>query len=526
MAPDREGAGVGLLLTDHHPEQGRLAGPVRADHPHDSAGGEQERQVVDQQAVAVTLGQALGVDHPVAQPGTGGYGDLELVRPALGGLGLRHEVVVGVDAGLPLGLAGPGRHPDPLELALKRLLAAGVGPLLPGQTVLLLFEPGGVIPFPRDAAPPVELEDPAGHVVEEVPVVGHGDHGAGVVLQGSLQPGHRFGVEMVGGFVEKEEIGLGEQQAAQRDPTTLSTGQGGDIGIAGRAPEGVHGDLEGPLQVPRTGGIDLVLEFGLLAEELVEVGVRLAEGRAHLVVAVDHGLRLARPVRDVPEDILVGVEFRLLGEETDGETRGQARLAREVVILTRHDLEQGGLAGAIASDHADLGTRIEGEVDTFQDLAIGRIEAPQVAHGEDVLGSHTRQCASPTGTLVHQSAARRSTNRGTAETVSSAMGVAAATNQVVGGVPDADGLASLGRWAASAVPTPHTAAMPCPWTVGRTRIGARRDPRRLGCPRHLGYPGRAGSDRPRDDGAPRTGSRAWRRRRFVDRCRRGDDRGN
>ena len=134
--------------------------------------------------------------------------------------------------------------------------------------------------------------------------MGDGDDGARVVLQGALQPGHRLGVEVVGGLVEQEEVGLGEQQAAQRDPPALATGQGGDVGVARWAAQRVHGDLEGALEVPGAGGVDLVLELGLLGQELVEVGVGLAEGGAHLVVAVDHRLGLARPVRDVPEDVL------------------------------------------------------------------------------------------------------------------------------------------------------------------------------------------------------------------------------
>ena len=38
---------------------------------------------------------------------------------------------------------------------------------------------------------------------------------------------------------------------------------------------------------------------------------------------------------------------------------------------------------------ADLGARVEGEVDPLEDLAVGRVEAAQVAHGEDELCTHT-----------------------------------------------------------------------------------------------------------------------------------------
>ena len=48
----------------------------------------------------------------------------------------------------------------------------------------------------------VEFEDPAGHVVEEVTVVGNRHHGAVVVMQEALQPGHRLGIEVVGRLVQ------------------------------------------------------------------------------------------------------------------------------------------------------------------------------------------------------------------------------------------------------------------------------------------------------------------------------------
>ncbi len=74
--------------------------------------------------------------------------------------------------------------------------------------------------------PAVELEDPLGHVVEEVPIVGDGDHGAGVLLQEPLEPGDRLGVEVVGRLVEQQQVGPREQQPAQRDPAPLAARQG------------------------------------------------------------------------------------------------------------------------------------------------------------------------------------------------------------------------------------------------------------------------------------------------------------
>ena len=86
---------------------------------------------------------------------------------------------------------------------------------------------------------------------------------------------------------------------------------------AGGRLQGVHGYLEGALQVPGAGGVDLVLQVGLLGQQGIEVRVRIAEGGADLVEAVDEGLRPGDAVRDVAEHVLGGSSCGLLGEKAD-----------------------------------------------------------------------------------------------------------------------------------------------------------------------------------------------------------------
>ena len=166
-----------------------------------------------------------------------------------------------------------------------------------------------------------------------------------------------------------------------------------DIGVAWREPEGVHGDLEGAVELPGAGGVDLGLQVGLLGEQRVDVGIGLAEGGAHLVVPVDELLRLAHALGDVARDVLGLVELRLLGEVPDGEPGGQPGLAGEPVVLAGHDPQQRRLARPVGADDPDLRSRVEGEVDALEDLTVGWIEAREATHGVDELGSHGDQCA-------------------------------------------------------------------------------------------------------------------------------------
>ena len=118
-----------------------------------------------------------------------------------------------------------------------------------------------------------------------------------------------------------------EQQPAEGDAPALSARELRHVEVGWRQPERVHGDLEGALEVPGAGGVDLVLELGLLGEQGVEIGVGIAEGRADLVEPVDEGHRLGDAVGDVAEHVLGGVEGRLLRQEADREARRQSGLA-------------------------------------------------------------------------------------------------------------------------------------------------------------------------------------------------------
>ena len=229
---------------------------------------------------------------------------------------------------------------DPLELALERALPGRLLLLLEREARLLLLEPRRVVALPGNAGAAVELEDPTCDVVEEVAVVGDGDDRARVVVQEALEPGDRLRVEMVGRLVEQQQIGTSEEQPAERHSPALSTRQPGDVGVSGGETQRVHGDLERAIEVPRPGGVDAVLQLGLLGEELVEVGVGGAHRLADLLVTVEQRPDLGHPFGDVAEYVLGGVERRFLGEEAHAEAGRETGLAGEAVVLSGHDAQE------------------------------------------------------------------------------------------------------------------------------------------------------------------------------------------
>jgi hypothetical protein len=104
---DADFAAVRLLLAGDHAEERRLAGAVRADHADDAAGRQLELKTLDQDAIAIALGELLGVDDVLAEALAGRDDDLRIAGAAVvGGL---DQLVLGAEARLRFCLPRLGR---------------------------------------------------------------------------------------------------------------------------------------------------------------------------------------------------------------------------------------------------------------------------------------------------------------------------------------------------------------------------------------------------------------------------------
>ena len=110
--PDVDLAAIGLFLPGDQAEQRGLARAVRPDHADDAAGRQREAQILEQQFVAIGLGQPLGLDHLAAEPL--GNLDEDLVGAGAAIILLLDQFVERADARLALGLARLRALPDPL----------------------------------------------------------------------------------------------------------------------------------------------------------------------------------------------------------------------------------------------------------------------------------------------------------------------------------------------------------------------------------------------------------------------------
>jgi hypothetical protein len=110
---------------------------------------------------------------------------------------------------------------------------------------------------------------------------------------------------------------------------------------------------------------------GELGVDLVEPGQKRANRRDALFDVAEHGLRR--------------VELRFLREVSNGVAGRERRLALEVLLQARHDLEERRLPRAVRADDADLRAVEERQPDVLKDDGVGRIDLPEPLHRVDEL---------------------------------------------------------------------------------------------------------------------------------------------
>ena len=196
-------------VTGQDPEQRALARPVHPDHADAVTGTEPPGEVVEQHPTTDGDGGVLDVVDALAQPGGGEADQLDGVasRRLVG-----DERVGGVDAEPRLARARRRAAAQPGELLAQQVLPTrlvrGGDPLALGAgedvrrvaAVVLVHRAADHVP------------GPGRHRVQEPAVVGHDHEGSAATRQVPGEPGHGLHVEVVGRFVEHEEVRVVDDQ--------------------------------------------------------------------------------------------------------------------------------------------------------------------------------------------------------------------------------------------------------------------------------------------------------------------------
>ena len=186
---------------------------------------------------------------------------------------------------------------------------------------------------------------------------------------------------MIGGFVEQENIGFREQESGECDAAALSTREGLDGCIRRGTTEGAHSQFKPRIQIPGIGVVERILQFGLLGDEGIEIGVRFAKAEVDLFVPRQHVDKGLHGFADGLNDGFGFVELGFLLQQADGVTLRHGYLADIVGVNTGHDAQQGRFARSVQAENADLGAVIEAERDIAQDLfVVGGMDAANAHH--------------------------------------------------------------------------------------------------------------------------------------------------
>ena len=303
------GAGGGRLQTGEDLHERGLAGAVGADECHVLATVELEVDVAVDVLVAVGLGYALEAHDHVA--GAWRIGELKIdVLVALGEDDkLLFDLLDLADA--LLGLGGLGGLVA--ELVNEDLHVGDIA-LLGGalcahllQVVLALLEIAAVVAGVGGYAAVLERGDVVDAGVHEGAVVTYDEHGAVIVGDKAAQPLDTFEVQVVGGLVQKQQVGMAQEEFSQRDAHLPAAGELGARALkVGNLKAQAGQDLAGvALKLVAAQMLKAVLDLAVLVEECVDVLALLGELSnlgLQLVGALAHAADFLGGGHDLGED--------------------------------------------------------------------------------------------------------------------------------------------------------------------------------------------------------------------------------
>ena len=303
------GAGGGRFQAGDDLHERGLTGAVGADECHVLAAVELDVDVAVDVLVAVGLGYALEAHDHVA--GARRVGELKV--DVLVAFGQDDELLFDLldlaDALLRLGgLSGLVAElvNEDLHVGDIALLGGTLGAHLL-QVILALLEIAAVVAGVGGYAAVLERGDVVDAGVHEGAVVTYDEHGAVIVGDKAAQPLDTFEVQVVGGLVQKQQVGMAQEEFCQRDAHLPAAGELGARALkVGNLKAQAGQDLAGvALKLVAAQMLKAVLDLAVLVEECVDVLALLGELSnlgLQLVGALAHAADFLGGGHDLGED--------------------------------------------------------------------------------------------------------------------------------------------------------------------------------------------------------------------------------
>ena len=217
----------------------------------------------------------------------------------------------------------------------------------------------------------IEFRNGGDGAVEECAVMGHDKHRTGKIGHHVFQPDDRFHVEMVGRFVEYQQLRIARQRARQGHTFAQAAGQRIDARVLLQAQARQHG-FDAVFYLPSVVLFEQFLR-GLHALHRLLIALREFRcARGRMIVGQD-SCKVAKPRDCGFEYRMRGIEFGLLHHVSDA----QSRLPPDpTVIRHRHPGQQpehARLARSVSPDQPDAAPRLHHQVDMIKQrhMAIG-----------------------------------------------------------------------------------------------------------------------------------------------------------
>ena len=176
-------------------------------------------------------------------------------------------------------------------------------------------------------------------------------------LEEAFQPGDRLDVEVVGRFVQQQDVGIAHQRLCQQHSALHAAGQRGEVGLFGQLQPLQH-LLHAAVQVPAVARLDLRLRI----THRVHVAVV-----QRVVVARQQLAQVAQAFGDHVEHRALRILRHFLRHPRDHHAILHADLAVVRFQLAGHQPHQRGFAHAVATDDADAFAGFDGQVDVFEE---------------------------------------------------------------------------------------------------------------------------------------------------------------
>ncbi len=230
--------------AEHQLEQRGLAGTVGAQQADTVATLQDHGEVLDQErAVRVMEADVFQHHHLLTRLVGGIQLDIGLAGALTTLATLHTQGFEGAHAAFVTGAAGLDALADPDFFLGQALVEQRVGSFFSRQRRFLVHQEAGVVAVPVDQAAAIQFKDARGQVLQERTVVRDEQHGALEILEGFFKPGDGADVQVVGWFVEQQQIRLGHQGLGQQHAATPAAGQLGE-GLVGRQLQAAQGAVD------------------------------------------------------------------------------------------------------------------------------------------------------------------------------------------------------------------------------------------------------------------------------------------